>query len=145
MMMARSLEQQNAIREYNITNGNKLKVLSNSQYGLVADVCEALEPFLSVTHEVSFNDASLACVWPTFLAFEKSLTIQNDYTNQIEDLRKKLVENLSERMGGYEDSKPVVMACFLDPRFKSRFFRKESTKSKLFFFNFITIGITVFT
>lgn len=83
-----------------------------------------------MTLEVSYSNSSASSIIPCITVLKMLLEDKGPSTQGIGMLRELMRESLTKRFSKLEDSKVVVLACLLDPRYKSHAFCCASTLNK---------------
>lgn len=129
-MLQRMLEQKCAITIYCGEHGGFAGPNAH-QWDLVSNLIETLLPIEEVTLQVSHSNSSTSCIIPCLTVLK--MLLQDDEgpsTKGIRTLRQAMRESLDKRFSKVEDTKTVVLACLLDPRYKSHAFSSATTLSK---------------
>ncbi|XP_030282405.1 zinc finger BED domain-containing protein 4-like [Sparus aurata] len=129
-MLQRMLEQKRALTIYCGEHGGFVGHTAH-QWDLVSNLIEVLLPIEEVTLQVSHSNSSASCIIPCLTVLR--MLLQDDdgpSTKGIRTLRQAMRESLDKRFSKVEDTKTVVLACLLDPRFKSHVFSSATTLSK---------------
>lgn len=125
-MLQRMLEQKRALTIY----FGEFAGPTAHQWDLVSDLIETLLPIEEVT-QVSHSNSPASCIIPCLTVLK--MLLQDDEgpsTKGIRTLRQAMRESLDKRFSKVEDTKTVVLACLLDPRYKSHAFSSATTLSK---------------
>lgn len=88
------------------------------EWDLAANLEETLTPLEEITLEMRKADSSASCI----ISCVAVVMLQSEGPNTagIKTLRKIMLESLEKRFAKVEESKEVVLACLLDPRYKER-------------------------
>uniref|UniRef100_A0A672YBA6 BED-type domain-containing protein n=1 Tax=Sphaeramia orbicularis TaxID=375764 RepID=A0A672YBA6_9TELE len=129
-MLQRMLEQRRALYLYSGEHGG-FSSPTAQQWDLVSNLIQTLLPIEEVTLQVSHSNSSTSCIIPC-LTVLKMLLQDNEgpSTKGIVTLRQAMRESLEKRFSKLEDTKPVVLACLLDPRYKSHAFSFEQAAAE---------------
>lgn len=128
-MLQRAFEQKRALNVYSGEHGG-FTCPTAYQWDIVSNLIETLIPIEEVTLEVSYNNSSASSIIPCVTVLKMLLEDKGPSTQGIRTLREVMRESLIKRFAKLEDSKNVVLACLLDPRFKSHAFSSASTLNK---------------
>lgn len=129
-MLQRILEQKRALTIYCGEHGGFAGPTAH-QWDLVSNLIETLLPIEEVTLQVSHSNSSASCIIPCLTVLK--MLLQDDKgpsTKNIRTLRQAMRESQDKRFSKVEDTKTVVLACLLDPRYKSHAFSSATTLSK---------------
>ncbi|XP_030640801.1 zinc finger BED domain-containing protein 4-like [Chanos chanos] len=129
-MLQRMLEQRCALNAYAGKYGG-YECPNADQWDIVSNLVETLLLVEEVTLDVSQNTSSLSCIIPCLTVLK--MLLQDDEgpsTRGIGTLKQVMRESLSKRFPKLEETKCVVLACFLDPRYKHHAFSCEQTAQK---------------
>lgn len=118
-MMQRMHEQRRALTLYGSEFGG-FNIPEPEQWDIVSKLVLTLSPFEEVTKELSRNDTSASCILPILAVLKLQLQQQGENTRGIQTLRSTMLQSLTRRFASAEKTKEVVLACFLDPRYKDR-------------------------
>uniref|UniRef100_A0A3P8S3Q2 HAT C-terminal dimerisation domain-containing protein n=1 Tax=Amphiprion percula TaxID=161767 RepID=A0A3P8S3Q2_AMPPE len=83
-----------------------------------------------VTLQVSHSNSSASCIIPCLTVLKMLLQDEGPSAKGIGTLRQVMRESLEKRFLKLEDTKLVVLACLLDPRYKSHAFSVATTMNK---------------
>ncbi|KAI4824290.1 hypothetical protein KUCAC02_012813 [Chaenocephalus aceratus] len=100
------------------------------QWDIVSNVVETLIPIEEVTLEVSHNNSSASCIIPCLTVLKMLFQGEGPSTQGIRTLRQVMRESLVKRFSKVEETKMVVLACLLDPRYKNHVFSSDATLTK---------------
>ncbi|KAL1256427.1 hypothetical protein QQF64_011972 [Cirrhinus molitorella] len=128
-MLHRALEQKRALNIYSVEHGG-FTCPSAHQWDIVSKLVETLIPIEEVTLQVSYSNSSASSIIPCITVLKMLLEDKGPSTQGIGTLREVMRESLTKRFNKLEDSKVVVLACLLDPRYKSHAFCFASTLNK---------------
>ncbi|XP_053170463.1 zinc finger BED domain-containing protein 4-like [Scomber japonicus] len=129
-MLQRMFEQKRALTIYCGEDG-AFAGLTAHQWDLVNNLIETLLPIEEVTLKVSHSNSSASCIIPCLTVLK--MCLQDDdgpSTKGIKTIRQAMRESLNKRFSKAEDTKTVVLACLLDPRYKNHAFSSTTTLSK---------------
>lgn len=113
-MLLRMLEQKRAITAYS-SDHRHFTCPTADEWDVAANLAENLTPLEEITQEISKADSSASCIIPCvavlrFLLESQGLT-SKDVQTMLESLDKRFSKLLKE-------SKEMLLACLLDPRYK---------------------------
>jgi hypothetical protein len=128
-MLQRALEQKRALTLYSGEYGG-FAAPSAHQWDLVANLVETLIPIEEVTLEVSSSSSSASSIIPCVGVLKMLLEDEGPRTTGIKTLRQGMKESLIKRFAKLEETKHVVLACLLDPRYKDNAFSSDNTIEK---------------
>ncbi|XP_065130356.2 zinc finger BED domain-containing protein 4-like [Paramisgurnus dabryanus] len=119
-MLLRMLEQKRAITAYSSDHGH-FTCPTADEWDVAANLAETLTPLEEITKEMSKADSSASCIIPCVGVLKCLLESQGPTSKGIQTLRKTMLESLNKRFSKLvKESKEVVLACLLDPRYKER-------------------------
>lgn len=125
-MLQRMYEQRRALNVYAGEHGH-ISCLSASQWDIVCNLIDTLTPLEEITLEMSHSESSAACIIPSVSVLKLMLQAEGPYTGGIKTLRKTMLDSLSKRFSKAEETKCLVLATLLDPRYKGHAFASEIT------------------
>lgn len=128
-MLQRMLEQKRALHLYCGEHGG-FSSPTAQQWDLVSNLIETPLPIEEVTLQVSHSNSSASCIIPCLTVLKMLLQDEGPSAKGIGTLRRVLRESLEKRFSKFEDTKPVVLACLLDPRYMSHTFSVATTMNK---------------
>uniref|UniRef100_UPI00358DF1F0 zinc finger BED domain-containing protein 4-like n=1 Tax=Myxine glutinosa TaxID=7769 RepID=UPI00358DF1F0 len=128
-MLRRTLQQKRALVVYASEYGHF--VCPNAEeWDIVSSLVETLTPFEEITLEMSKAKSSASSIIPSLAVLKQLLQSQRPNTRGIRTLRSTMLLSLTKRFAKVEETKAVVLACLLDPRFKERPFSSDMVLSK---------------
>ncbi|KAJ4939782.1 hypothetical protein JOQ06_029218, partial [Pogonophryne albipinna] len=128
-MLQRALEQKRALSIYAGEHGG-FACPNSHQWDIVSNVVKTLIPKEEVTLEVSHNNSSASCIIPCLTVLKMLFQGEGPSTQDIRTLRQVMRESLVKRFSKLEETKIVVLACLLDPRYKNHVFSSDATLTK---------------
>lgn len=128
-MLQRMLEQKRALNVYGGEHGH-VTCLSAAQWDIVANLLETLTPLEELTLEMSQSEASAACIIPTVTILKLMLQARGPSTTGIQTLRETMLKSVTKRFAKAEETKCLVLATLLDPRYKGHAFSSGETLDK---------------
>ncbi|KAI4832452.1 hypothetical protein KUCAC02_015421 [Chaenocephalus aceratus] len=128
-MLQRALEQKCALSIYAGKHGG-FACPNSHQWDIVSNLVETLIPMTQVTQEVSHNNSSAFCIIPCLTVLKMLFQGKGPSTQGIRTLRQVMRESLVKRFSQLEETKTVVLACLLDPRYKNHVFSSDGTLTK---------------
>nr|XP_023660962.1 zinc finger BED domain-containing protein 4-like [Paramormyrops kingsleyae] len=128
-MLQRMLEQKPALNIYAGEHG-KFATPTADQWDIISNLIETLEPIEEVTLEISKSEASISSVIPSIAVLKMMLQQEGPNTRGIKTLRETMLQSLETRFAKMEETKCLVLATLLDPRYKGHVFFAEDTLSK---------------
>ncbi|PIK50913.1 putative zinc finger BED domain-containing protein 4-like [Apostichopus japonicus] len=126
-MLERILEQKNALVEY--ASLYDMPVMTANQWNLASKLVSTLRRFEELTRQASMASATISMVIPSVSMLRRSLSKHED-DQGIQTLTSTMLASLNRRFTTVEENKLLVLACFLDPRFKTIFFSDEATHQR---------------
>ena len=104
---------------------------SSHEWKVMENTVKVLEPFKEATLELSKASACISLTIPTITSLLHTLSPTNNESDAgVKDLRRRLKDNLENRVVEYENRDIYAIATLLDPKFKEHFFISEESKSK---------------
>ena len=100
-------------------------MLTLNQIELTRKLIAALEPVEKITKMISTDAASISVQIPLVKILQKSLG-KHDDDSGIQTMMTEMLTSLERRFDDIEDSKLLLIATCLDPRFKDKFFSSEA-------------------
>lgn len=97
----------------------------------MSNLVESFLPIQEVTLKVSHTNLSASCIIPCFTVLK--MLLQDDEgpsTKGIRALREAMRESQDSRFSEVEDTKFVVLACLVDPRYTSHAFSSATILTK---------------
>ena len=119
-MLQTIYEQKMALAAYATEHGG-ITMLSPNQIELTRKLIAALEPVEEITKMISTDAASISVLIPLVKILQKSLG-KHDDDSGIQTMKIEMLTSLQRRFDDIEDSKLLLIATCLDPRFKDKFF-----------------------
>ena len=124
-MVQSILEQKVALAAY--ATENDLAVLTPYQLDLAGKVVAALQPIEEITKAISADSTSIAVVIPLIRMLTKTLEKHHNDAG-IRTMKKEMFKSLQKRFKNIENNEHAVIATFVDPRFKNKFFTGSSER-----------------
>lgn len=128
-MLQRMFEQRCALKVYAGEYGH-ISSLSAAQWDIVSNLIETLAPMEEVTLEMSHSNSTAACIIPSVSVLKLMLQQEGSSTQGIKTLRKTMLDSLTRRFSKAEETKCLVLATVLDPRYKSYAFTSGTALEK---------------
>ncbi|XP_071032078.1 uncharacterized protein [Oncorhynchus clarkii lewisi] len=128
-MLQRMFEQRRALNAYAGEYGH-ISGLSATQWDIVSGLIETLAPMEEVTVEMSHSNSTAACIIPSVSVLKLMLQQEGSSTQGINTLRKTMLDSLTRRFSIAEETKCLVLATVLDPRYKSYAFASGTALEK---------------
>uniref|UniRef100_UPI00358FB429 uncharacterized protein n=2 Tax=Myxine glutinosa TaxID=7769 RepID=UPI00358FB429 len=128
-MLQRMLEQKLALNLYAEEHGHFASP-SADQWNIISNLIETLVPIEEVTLEMSKSEASASCIIPSIAVLKILLQAEGPSTRGIKTLRQTMLESLNKRFSKIEETKCLVLASLLDPRYKRHAFSSDGTLNK---------------
>ncbi|GLD48622.1 zinc finger BED domain-containing protein 4-like isoform X1 [Lates japonicus] len=128
-MLQRMFEQRCALNVYASDHGH-ISCPSAAQWDIVSNLIETLEPLEEVTLEMSHSESSASCVIPSISVLKMMLQHEGPSSAGIKTLRTSMLDSLTRRFSKAEDTKCLVLATVLDPRYKDKAFTSAETVEK---------------
>ncbi len=97
---------------------------------IVSNLIDMLEPVEKVTLEISRSEASISSVIPSIAVLKMVLQAEGTSTRGIKTLRETMLQSLQKRFARMEETKCLVLATLLDPRYKCHVFFAVDTLTK---------------
>ncbi|XP_073689317.1 zinc finger BED domain-containing protein 4-like [Garra rufa] len=123
------LEQKRALNIYAGEYG-KIATPAADQWDIVSNLIDTLEPVEEVTLEISRAEASISSVIPNIAVLKMVLQAEGPNTRGIKTLRDTMLQSLQKRFARMEETKYLVLATLLDPRYKGHVFFAVDTLTK---------------
>uniref|UniRef100_A0A0K2VJE5 Zinc finger BED domaincontaining protein 4like [Oreochromis niloticus] n=1 Tax=Lepeophtheirus salmonis TaxID=72036 RepID=A0A0K2VJE5_LEPSM len=114
-MLVRMLEQKRSITAYASDHGH-FSCLSDEEWSIASNLADTLGPLEEMTLEFSREDSSTSFILPCPVVLHRLLESEGPTTRSIQTMLNSLQKMFSK----VKDSKEVVLACVLDPRYKER-------------------------
>ena len=125
-MMQRMLEQKRAVNIY-VGEYGKFATPTADQWDIIANLIDTLEPVEEVTLEISRSEASISSVIPSIAVLKMLLQSEGPpNTRGIKTLRETMLQSLEKRFAKIEETKCLVLATLLDPRYKNHVFAMDT-------------------
>ena len=131
-MFDRILEQKRALIPF-LCDNQRIKSLENSEWQILEKLVHFLKMFNDVTKLLRRRAAIALSIIPTVQVI-KNLIIQAEGSNLFSGLGTTISttkKSSNERFEKYLTDKNLILASFLDPRYKYTFFHKESFEEDL--------------
>ncbi|XP_071246206.1 uncharacterized protein [Salvelinus alpinus] len=128
-MLQRMFEQRRALKVYAGEYGH-IGSLSAAQWNIVSNLIETLAPMEEVTLEMSHSNSTAACIIPSVSVLKLMLQQEGSSTRGIKTTRKTMLDSLTRRFSKAEETKCLVLATVLDPRYKSYAFSSGTALEK---------------
>lgn len=128
-MLQRMFEHRRALNVYAGEYGH-ISSLSAAQWDIVSNLIETLAPMEEVTLEMSHSNSTAACIIPSVSVLKLMLQQEGSSTQGIKTLRKTMLDSLTRRFSKAEETKCLVLATVLDPRYKSYAFTSGTALEK---------------
>ena len=125
-MLQTIYEQKMALAAYATEHGG-ITMLTPDQIELTRKLIAALEPVEEITKMISTDAASISVLIPLAKILQKSLG-KHDDDSGIQTMKTEMLTSLERRFDDIEDSKLLLIATCLDPRFKDKFFSSEAKR-----------------
>lgn len=133
-MLQRFTELEEAVRTTVALLDVALPHINVEEWQILRDLQKILEPFEEATRAVSgqeYMTASLVIVITnSLLDICKEVVASPEFVVNVKLVAKKLEKELNERVGKVEYSSTLAMCTFLDPRFKTTFFKNNDAIEK---------------
>ena len=123
-MLQTIYEQKMALAAYATEHGG-ITMLTPNQIELTRKLIAALEPVEEITKMISTDAASISVLIPLVKILQKTLG-KHDDDSGIQTMKAEMLIPLERRFDDIEDSKLLLIATCLDPRFKDKFFSSEA-------------------
>ena len=98
------------------TEHGSITMLTPNQIELTRKLIAALEPVKEITKMISTDAASISVLIPLVKILQKSLG-KHDDDSGIQTMKTEMLTSLERRFDDIEDSKLLLIATCLDPRF----------------------------
>ena len=125
-MLERLFEQKTAIVMYCLEMPN-LPILSANEWFVMEKVTKLLKIFHSSTLMLSKREALVSDIWPQIVflkQFVKDASRDKSFSG-LNATFDALILSLNERLKKYESNYDVIIATFLDPRYKNSLFKPQ--------------------
>ena len=113
-----------ALATYATEHGG-ITMLTSNQIELTRKLIAALEPVKEITKMISTDATSMSILIPLVKTLQKTLG-KHDDDSGIQTMKAEMLTSLERRFDDIEDSKLLLIATCLDPRFKDKFFSSEA-------------------
>ncbi|XP_066585487.1 zinc finger BED domain-containing protein 4-like [Prorops nasuta] len=125
-LLERLLEQKQAINLY-IIDKPDISDLTYHQWELINNILNLLKPFEEITKIVSQRDSCISEIIPFICTLRKFLQTDSNIFSGVGSMKEDLLQNINKRFTEYTifNNKNLIIATFLDPRFKDKFFDSE--------------------
>ena len=127
-MLQRMSEQRCALNVYAEEYGHNSS-LSAAQWD-ISNLIETLAPMEEVTVEMSHSNSTAACIIPIVSVLKLMLQQEGSSTQGINTLRKTMLDSLTRRCSKAKETKCLMLATVLDPRYKSYAFTSGQHERK---------------
>lgn len=124
-MLQRLLERKCALNLYAGDHG-KIATLAAEQWDIILNLIDTLGPIEEVTFEISKAEASISCIIPSIAVLKMVLQAEGPTTRGIKTLRETMFQSLDRRFAKMEETKCLVLATLLDPRYKGHVFAVDT-------------------
>lgn len=128
-MLQRMYEQRQALNVYAGDHGH-ISCLSATQWDIVCNLIYTLVPIKEVTMKRSHSESSAACIIPSVSVLNLILWKECPSSAGIKTSHKTMLDSLTKWFSKAEETKILVLATLLDPRYKARAFASEETLEK---------------
>lgn len=129
-MLERILQVKESLCLYASTN-NKIPQLTSEEWTIMEKLIGLLRPFEEITKELSAANISVSSVIPLIATLEKILNDLDSSDEYIGDTTDVLKQELNRKFSGLENEILFATATFIDPRYKTKFFKNTSTKDQV--------------
>ncbi|XP_050508041.1 zinc finger BED domain-containing protein 4-like [Diabrotica virgifera virgifera] len=129
-MLERILQVKESLCLYASAN-NKIPQLASDEWMIIEKLIGLLRPFEEITKELSASDVSISSVIPLITTLEKVVHDLDSSDEHIGDTITVLKDELIRKFSGLENEILFSTATFIDPRYKSKFFKNTSTKERV--------------
>ncbi|XP_039608399.1 zinc finger BED domain-containing protein 4-like [Polypterus senegalus] len=137
----RMLEQKRALMAYSSQHGFFM-CLSAEEWDILSHLVDTLMVIEEITSEMSRSDSSASCIIPSVTVLKCVLEVHEPRNKTIQTLWKSMLQNVEKRFFQMVNSKEVVLACVLDPRFKERPLSNETiSKAKIWLRENASVGV----
>ncbi|XP_077340549.1 zinc finger BED domain-containing protein 4-like [Lithobates pipiens] len=124
-MLQRMLEQKRALNLYVAEHG-KFTTPPAEQWDIISNLIDTLGPIEEVTLDISKAEASISCIIPCIAVLKMVLQAEGHTTRGIQTLRETMWQSMERRFTKIEDTKCLVLATLLDPRYKAHVFASDT-------------------
>jgi len=104
--------------------------LSSNQIGLAVKVVRVMSAIEEVTKSISVSAVSASVIIPYVRIITRSLD-RNSEDSGIQTMKAQLKVSLSRRFSDIEHNDLLIVATFLDPKFKDEFFTSSSVNTRV--------------
>ncbi|XP_050514956.1 zinc finger BED domain-containing protein 4-like [Diabrotica virgifera virgifera] len=115
----------------NLLNVEHSDSASHKIHTIIEKLIGLLRPFEEITKELSASDVSISSVIPLITTLEKVVHDLDSSDEHIGDTITVLKDELIRKFSGLENVILFSTATFIDPRYKSKFFKNTSTKERV--------------
>lgn len=129
-MLERILQVKESVCIYASTN-NKIPLLTSEEWMIIEKLSGVLRPFDELTKELSSADVSISSVIPLIATLEKIVGDLDATDEYIGDTIAVLKDELIHKFSGLENDLLYATATFIDPRYKSKFFKNMAIKERI--------------
>lgn len=134
LMLQRLVLLQDAVKTSLALSEKDALNLTSNEWKKCSELVEVLEPFESITREMSgerFLTGSQIIVLTAGIAHVCSILMKKSYHSDILTVVADLQKGISTRLKNIEHSKTVGVCTFLDPRFKQHAFTSQTTMESI--------------
>lgn len=133
-MMQRFLELKESLSVY--CADHKVQQLTNDDFTLLSAAISLLKPFDDITNQLSHSNTSISEVIPLIESLKHVLhqtaLHESDFIgSNVDVMNKTLNSELLRRFENIESNDLYAIATYLDPKFKSKFFKLPSTLKRI--------------
>lgn len=129
-MLERILKNKDSLCLYASTS-NKISQITSEEWILVEKLITLLQPFEEITRELSAANVSISSVIPLLATLEKVIDEYNASDECIRNTILVLKQEMRHRFSHLENDILFATATFIDPRYKTKFFKNPSTKDQV--------------
>ncbi|KAG8176809.1 hypothetical protein JTE90_003437 [Oedothorax gibbosus] len=120
-MLERLLEQKDALALYKARYDMPAS-LSANHWKIAESVCNLLYPFYDIIKVISEDDTPCSVTIPFVKTLMNSLSKDDERFHGVGTMKETLLESLERRFQTAVCQKNLMLATFLDPRFKQKYF-----------------------
>ena len=124
-MLERLLEQKSAIILYISDNETSLTNLTFSEWELINSILNLLKPFEEITKIASYENCSISEIIPLVVTLKHYLSEEGSSFAGVGTMKLDLQCSLEKRYENIFTRENLLVATFMDPRFKLSFFEKD--------------------
>ena len=103
----------------------------SKDWHLMEQIQNLLAPFEKATRMLQLKDSNISCFVPIVTTIINELKDVKETDDGIKTMKKNLLENMNKRFGEIENQDNLVLATYLNPRYKHLFFRYSDTKPRV--------------